>query len=539
MEKKQLIILVFILVLAASLRIGFAFFNPYNMDVDSDEPWSKINLALRWNGSSTLMPDLNFGPLHTYMISSFIFLSPSHFVGFSRLISLIFGILMVWLYYSVVSRLFDRPTGLLSAFLLAVYPLHIHLSSVSLAETTAYFLLAAALYFLVSYLEKPQWSSLAFSCICLNLCGMLRFESWIFVLLFAALILRKEFTLRRAGAFLVLASVFPAIWVFLNYKYTGNPLGFIETSARVTAVSMQDADLWRRSFGFLKMCSYGLNPVIFALGVFGFGLALAGLIRRTVFLFLLVSVFFIFELRSLSGSYAYYILRYSLILGLLLIPFAAAGLLYLRGKYRSPRSALVGFLIAVALLSSAATLRGFSRELNVPDSTRQLIGWIKNNHSGNKKVLLECGVDHPFIAINSGLNADAEENYDHLGMLAIQQDLTFSGKVRRFTFLILLVAVFGIYGLKRRFPAALYYTLMPFFISWLFAISLGLGREIKFRQSDNSTAMASLIRSMNESDYIVMNRKKGYFRLWLPQSGQELGTAVFENDDWKVYAKKY
>jgi hypothetical protein len=415
MSKKQLILYIAILILGAILRIGYFGVNAYNMDIEGDEPWSKINLALRWLHAGQLVPDLNFGPLHTYLISALAFLSAAHFILLSRLVSLVFGVVFIALYFETVRVTLGTRIALWGAVLLAAYPLHIHLSSVSLPETTAYFLLFASLYYLEVFSKKERIGYLFISALSLNLAGMLRFECWFFAVLFAVLLLLRGKPLRQACLFFSLASVFPAAWLLLNYIQAGNPLAFAMTAAAVAGAQMEKISLLRRGLGFFKMLGLTLPLPVCIAALGGLALSVYKKSRSLVFLLLFIPVFLIFELRSLLGTYAYSISRYSLILGLLCIPLAAIFLDQVYRRYRKPFVWVV--IIGVCATFSLGTLASFSKKIAVSDSLVALVSWIAHNTCKTDKLLLECGVYHPFIVLNAKLNADQVIEYDHLGVI--------------------------------------------------------------------------------------------------------------------------
>ena len=189
MRRKKLLVLVMILFVGVGLRIGYFCVNPYNMDLlRDDEPWSKINIAVRWQNSNEPLPDLNFGILHTYIISTLWLFNKEEVVLLARLVSLAFGILLLPVYFFLLKEMFDTDIANFGTFFLALYPLHVHLSSVSLTEPIAYFLLFSSLYFLYRFIHRKKVFYLVISAMALNLSCLLRYESWLFIALFTAIL---------------------------------------------------------------------------------------------------------------------------------------------------------------------------------------------------------------------------------------------------------------------------------------------------------------------------------------------------------------
>lgn len=406
--------------MGAALRIWYFGVNTYNMDLEGDEPWSKINLALRWLHAGRIVPDLNFGPLHTWLISALSFLSMAQMVLVSRLVSLVFGVAFIALYFETIRGTLGTRIALFGAFLLAIYPLHIHLSSVSLPETMAYFLLFASLYYCEAFARKDRIGYLVVSAISLNLAGMLRFECWLFALLFAGLLLLRGKPLRQACLFFLLASFFPAAWLLLNYIQTGDPLTFATTAASVTEAQMRGINFLRRGLGFFKVLGITLTLPVCIAALGGGILSMRKRPRSLFFLLLFIPTFLIFELRSLGGTYAYYISRYSLVLGLLCLPLAAVSIDYAYGHYRK---AFAWAVIIACTAFSVGTLAFFSKRIAVSGPLIEMISWMAHHTRKTDRLLLECGIYHPFIALNANLGIDQVMEYDHLGVMQGRVDI--------------------------------------------------------------------------------------------------------------------
>ena len=425
MEKKSLIIFIIIFLLGAGLRIGYFYLNSYNMDVSNDEPWSKINLAMRWIYSDRLLPDLNFGPLHTYLISALWLLNKEEVVILSRLFSLIFGILFILLYFWLLRELFNVKVAYAGTFLLSIYPLHIHLSSTSLAEVPAYFFLFSALYFLYVFINQRKVSHLVISAIALNLSAMLRFESWIFILLFSGILFLKKLRLRYTLTFLILSFIFPVIWMVLNYKYEGNPINFIMISSKVSASTMEGIPLFDRLWGFPYILCETLSFPICICCFFGFASLLVTKRKKTIFIFLFVFSLFIYALRSIRGNYDYSIARYSLLLGLLFIPFGAIAFEYIFALRKHIKLYFLIFCTAVFLCTfySMETLNLFNRKIKIPETLTHVTSWMSANINKDDKIILETGIYHPFIILNVHLYPDQVIEYNHFSFYENKKSL--------------------------------------------------------------------------------------------------------------------
>ncbi len=424
-DKKRIRIAIFILIflLGAVLRIGYFNLNTQNMD-GHDEPWSKLNLALYWIQNDNYKIDSNFGPLHTYMISTIWLLNPRDYVILSRLVSLIFGILFILLYFYVLKDLLGLDAAYLGTFLLAIYPLHVHLCSVSLAEIPASFLLFSSLYFLYRSIVSGRFYYLILSAILLNLSSMLRFESWLFIFLFSAILFFKKKPLRHIIIFSSLASIFLVDWLIYNYRATGDPIHFVKVSSFITAQAMEGVGLPQRIFGFVWALYVTLSPPIFFCGIAGFIFAATKKVKNNIFLFLFFSLFLFYVYRSIRSAYDYTIFRYSLVLGLLFIPLGV-GVLRLCPSKKFVKMLFLGLLTVTCLFYSIKTTLFFYTQNRIPPSLLEAVSWIKSHMGNDEKVLLECGVFHPFIVLNAGLTSRQQAPYDH-------QEIIKSGSLEKY-----------------------------------------------------------------------------------------------------------
>ncbi len=419
MEKRRVLIFAIIFFLGVGLRIGYFYFNHYNMDLGDDEPWSKINLAIRWIYSESFAPDLNFGPLHTYIISSLWLLDKENFIILSRIISLVFGILFIGLYFCLIKELFNIKVAYFSAFLVSIYPLHIHLSSVSLAEVPAHFLLFTSLYFLYRFINYKKFFYLIISATALNLSCMLRFENWLFVFLFTGILFLKFRFSRYVYVFFTLSCIFPFIWMIVNYKYEGNPINFVKTSSIATNLMMQYVNLEHKASGFIYILYKGLSLPIFICCSLGFILSLLKGLRNNAFIIFFSFLFFVYELRSIQGSYSYFTWRYSVLLGLLFLPFGGIALRYILENInlsRYIRSLVIMFMLLFCFLYSIKTLKFFYKNTVISNRLIDAISWIRANVTRDERVLLEYGVYHPLISLNSHLHPEQVVNYNHLAL---------------------------------------------------------------------------------------------------------------------------
>ncbi|MBU1862072.1 MAG: glycosyltransferase family 39 protein [Candidatus Omnitrophica bacterium] len=417
MDKKHIIIFVAIFLLGAFLRVGYFHLNGDNVDSGGYvESWSRIYTALNWIYSDIPVPDMNYGILHSYIISTGWFLSRENIVVFSRLVSLFFGILFLWLFYALLKEFFGVRVALGSLFLLSLYPLHIQMSSASLAGVPAYFLLFSSLYFLKRYDTSKSNVYIILAALALMLSCMLRYECWMFIFFFSLVLFLKYRLSFSVRLFFGLSCMFPVFLLFLQYKHRGNPFGFIQSSATVSLLTTQDFTFFERMTGFIQVLCEVVSLPVFIVCAWGYIVCLFKRSKWDLFLFLFTAVIMIYTVRSLQGYYLYNDLRYSLIVGLLFLPFGGFGIDHIR-KLLGRRQKLKFFVLMIAVVLgvtfSVRTLTVFYARSELPDSLKQGVAWLKNNVSAPDTILLEDGNYCPFISVYAHIYPHQLTPYDN------------------------------------------------------------------------------------------------------------------------------
>jgi hypothetical protein len=204
-------------------------------------------------------------------------------------------------YYGALKILFDRTIAFFAAVTLAFYPLHVIQSSVTTSDAVYYFFLFGAFYYLFGYrIVRQRLSTLVLSALSFNIASLLRFESWIFIPVFFILLWPKG--KKPAFLFLLLSMVFPCGLFALNQFFCHDLFYSFHAASRTAHAEI--ATGWGVVIGGLS------------------GIVLAFLMRQKRQL----SVFFLllwlaFTINTLSAGMIV-AMRYSIILGLFLIPYA-------------------------------------------------------------------------------------------------------------------------------------------------------------------------------------------------------------------------
>ncbi|MDD5746168.1 MAG: glycosyltransferase family 39 protein [Candidatus Omnitrophica bacterium] len=240
-----------------------------------------------------------------------------------RLISLLFGSLLVFPFYHYVKKAFDAPTALFSTIAVAFYSEHIVYSVMATSETAFHFFVFLSLLGFVLFDRDEKKYLLIGSGVSVGLASLCRYEGMLLIPVMGLFLLRKK---RAAPVFLLAAAVLPAMWMALNYRYAGDALQFVKSNDCIVPLQYD----WMRSQGVTigrwdkllfwpRSLLQTLGPVLFIFAWAGVGRCL--LRREKLFpagLFLLL--FGVFVLRTVEER-LYLQSRYGITLGLLLIPF--------------------------------------------------------------------------------------------------------------------------------------------------------------------------------------------------------------------------
>jgi len=385
----------------------------------ADEAWYKIWVALewcRWNQGV----DLSVGLLHTYIISFLWYISQSNIVFLSRCISFIFGCAFILVYYELLKEAFyNVRVARWGTLLLIIYPLHVQLCTVSLPEVIAYFLLFSSLYFLYRYFYNQKITYFVIASVTLTLAGMLRFECWLFILFYSMLIFRHRKRFWPAVLFFSISSVYPLAFLQMCFINFGRHFYIMEKRAMFGINNMlreMNLSFLDRLIGFPQALMMTVSTSVLCACIIGCGIYVIHNRRIGVFLGLFLSVMCIFIYKSLLGTYDYHVLRYSILPGLLLLPYG--GYLFER-VYDKAKKIKVLWVVLIVLFSLCAH-ETFAMQIKyfadpharISPSLKKTITWITHHMQQDEKILLEYGMAHPYIIIAADLSPSQLVYYD-------------------------------------------------------------------------------------------------------------------------------
>ena len=211
MRYREVIIISALIILALVIRVYAFSISDNAWGADPDE---RIRVAVKWltaEVSRPLFPGDLWLPLHYYMISLVVALFDN--IPFTpRLMHLILAILTIPLFYKLIKMLFDEKTAVISTLFLIFYPIHVLCSVVTLSEGPFLFFLVGFLYLFFRYIEEKKLGFLALSFAFFLCLTMIRYESWLFVII-APVLLFAEKKRKESLVFLYFAILFPVFWM--------------------------------------------------------------------------------------------------------------------------------------------------------------------------------------------------------------------------------------------------------------------------------------------------------------------------------------
>jgi hypothetical protein len=213
-------------------RFGF-------ISLSADE-FGRVVLAARWAQNPHTVWSGVWLPFHMYMFGTALRLKWD-MLYVPRIIVILMGVISILLMYVLTNRLLEsRRIGLISAFLLAVNPVHIWLSSTPLTGIPHLTLVLAAILSLVVHLKHGRQFYIYLGAFMLALANGFRFEAWMLSVVFSLSLVgrgillykRKELDFKQSlnlifGA--IIPWLFPIAWVVGSWLATGNPLSFMQS----------------------------------------------------------------------------------------------------------------------------------------------------------------------------------------------------------------------------------------------------------------------------------------------------------------------
>ena len=432
----------FIFILSGIIAFGFAvrlifllvFDNIYSHEA---EAYSKINLVSVWLEAGRPYPDINFGPLHTWLIwlLTYFFDTPVLPV---RLFSLLCGTVALLPYALLIKEVFDERIALASTIFLAVLPVHVRGSATSLALAPYVLFMICGLYFYFKFKKdrRKKFIWLVWSALFLNLAGMLRFEAWLFLPPLCVFLLGKAFLKAHflpllcdflsgkdflkglfsslvstlfgketlyAVAFALMNLAFPLVHMYMSFSQTGHPMSFAKTSATSFLQYMPAMPMTYKLTGWFVSFGSSMTVVLGVLSLLGLLYAIfAG--KGFHFAALLIFNFSIFQYKTLTNTIDPSLTRYTATMALLLLPFAAMMIWAAANRWLKKTKAVIYGTIFILLIAGQGTVFAVlqANKEALPDDVKQTALFLKENLKSEDIVMLDSRF-HPYFMVESHL----------------------------------------------------------------------------------------------------------------------------------------
>lgn len=326
----------------------------------------------------------------------------------ARTVSLGFGILTILMAYLYLKQVFNKQIAYFSIGAISLYSAHIVYSIIGTSETIFHFFLFLSLYLYEQFKKKSNIALLCLLGVSVGTASMTRYEG-LLLIPFYLFFLRKS-KLNMLG-FISFASLFPLVWMLMNYAAFGNPFEFLASNKLIVP---QQID-WIRGNGFNIDFIYKLlfwpKVLISTLGiavfVFGFaGIIYARLNQQIEVLSSLFTLFFLIFVINTLREILYLQPRYGITLGLVLIPFSIYCFISMIKKINSNLPQwMVLILLWTMIIPIGSEVLG--SPLFAPKFAENTAFYLRENHDLESNILFDhCG-DEKYkepIKVLSGIN---------------------------------------------------------------------------------------------------------------------------------------
>ncbi|MFH1208620.1 MAG: glycosyltransferase family 39 protein [Candidatus Omnitrophota bacterium] len=404
------ILLSLLILLSAGLRIFFLL----KFDNMPGDAAGHVERALRILENPNLLSnfDGNSSTLYKYSIASFMYFWRDPVLA-PRVFTALFGIFLVVPYYGTLKVLFDRTIAFFSTLMLVFYPLHVIQSSVATSDAVYYFFLFSAFYYLFSYkIIQKRLSALLLSALSLNIASLLRFECWIFIPVFFMLLWPKG--KKPAFLFLILSLVFPCGLFAFNQFFCHDFFYSFDAAGRTAhaEIAMGRFPYDPRWWSWLDVLWRSSGPSLVIGGLSGIVLAFLTRQKRQLSIFFLV-LWLAFTINTLSARMVCGV-RYSIILGLFLIPYAwffIDRLLAFVGLRK-----IVFFILALLSILTVDFAQALWKEIPLttellcvtPSGIKNIAKWLKDHVQKDEFLVIEADSHDGFpsnILLRSGIHS--------------------------------------------------------------------------------------------------------------------------------------
>jgi 4-amino-4-deoxy-L-arabinose transferase-like glycosyltransferase len=246
--------------------------NVYFLDLIEGISWNEaVNLGLSHSITKLEYSLSSSGPLETYKppLFSLILLPVYQNIVFSRVLVIILGIAAIYSTYVLAKELFFRKeTGVWAAVLISTNYLFIFFTSRVLSETLMIILVNLSFIFFFRWRDSKSVKNLVLCSLFASAAFMAHYLSITILGIYLALMTHYLFRRRirpvQLFTFFAIAVIVLSPWLFIGYKYYGNPLGSLVHETGTFVTESGDTGFQERIYnllvspGILNICYAGL-----------------------------------------------------------------------------------------------------------------------------------------------------------------------------------------------------------------------------------------------------------------------------------------
>jgi 4-amino-4-deoxy-L-arabinose transferase-like glycosyltransferase len=232
--------LLIILFAAVALRVIFVFGNTYISPDGTHYATLGFNFvhSFTYQSDGSHFPDIIQPPFYPFLVGLFSLIFSKLLAG--KIVSLVFGVLLVWYVYYALSRLFpNNNIAFYTSWILVLHPGLAFISGHVATESVYLLLLSIAFYAVFAYLKNPCSKKNLLITISLSLAFLTRPEALLFFLVIQFILL--IFVLKRKSYFKHLIINFGVFWVVATaygFSVSGD-LGYFSISPKINFVRWQ------------------------------------------------------------------------------------------------------------------------------------------------------------------------------------------------------------------------------------------------------------------------------------------------------------
>jgi 4-amino-4-deoxy-L-arabinose transferase-like glycosyltransferase len=357
-----------ILWIGCAVRIAFFPFSQNN----GGDAFARAAVTANWLQHPSL--SLDFGgptwpPLHFWLIAIAAQFIPNLLLA-ARLLSLIAGLISLWLFWKLALGLFGENAAILSLVIFAFNSLHIAYSTTSSSEATFIAFVLGGLVGVFSFRASGSYGALIAGGLSLTAAAAIRFEAWILILALGLVFLvgRKGRRFRTIGywrallAYTIPSAAWPVFWTIREWILTGHPFNALaaQRSSVPSQLAVSPSHGWLYELALIPgVLLLTLTPI--AVGGLLYGLCVSCRERKNRTFTFMAAFFCLFQLETIATHGSLAMARYTLTLGTLCALLAGYGLTEFGEKFLPASPTLILAVLIAFMVANLGIITGLSQ----------------------------------------------------------------------------------------------------------------------------------------------------------------------------------